>query len=131
MPLPYGRMIHAMMLITTLVQATAHGDDMDKSRDGYTFVIDDLMWLVILIVGATLIIWLCCCMDPMFDSTSQYCCKQYNTSCAPHDPVIHVKISPEDSRRQYSIIKNQQDRSLAQMKSSTNRETSTDSDPEN
>ncbi len=91
------RVILAMALAVT----DAHTDDHWNSKDGYTFVIDDLMWLVILIVGATLIVWLCCCMDPMFDTTSMYGYRQCTpTTTTPScDPVIRVKICADDARR--------------------------------
>ena len=123
MPLLCYRTIY-LIFIASLVCANDVdiNHDHDRSRDAYTFVIDDLMWLVLLIVGTTLVIWLCCCMDPMFDSTTQYCCKQYTSHPVPCDPVIHVKISPEDSRRAYSNnnnnnVKNQPRPSLAPIKS--------------
>ena len=101
--------LFTIILNTVLISAQRHDNDEDDHHDhhdynkeGYTFVIDDLMWLVLLVVSISLFSWLCCCMDPMFTSP-QPCCKP----CAPppmaynmKDPVVHVRI--DQGPRQYT-----------------------------
>ena len=79
-------------IILTGVQSVSCTDtDHDHYHiDGYTFVIDDLVWLTVIIVSASLLVWMCCCMDPLFTTpaATQPCYKPLPA----RDPVIHVKI---------------------------------------
>ena len=80
------------VIILNTAMISAHGED---DHHEYTFVIDDLMWLVLLVVSISLLSWLCCCMDPLF--TSPQPCYKACTQPPPmaynvKDPVVHVRI---------------------------------------
>ena len=79
----------AMLLCTlvhTLSAVRAHTDA--DVHSGYTFVIDDLVWLTFFIFLMVLVIWAFCAIFPSSDPVP---CRQY-TPCPNSDRVIHVKI---------------------------------------
>ena len=78
------------LLVYTLIHMAnvvcAHNED--GVHSGYTFVIDDLVWLTFFILLVVLITWAYCAVFPAPEPEP---CKRC-TACPTRDHVIHVKI---------------------------------------
>ena len=88
-----GRWMLAFTLILSSKIARAHDDD--AHHDGYTFVVDDLVWSTVFILFVVLIIWAYCAIFTSPDPTP---CRQC-TAYSPRDPVVRVRIEPSCAPR--------------------------------
>ena len=94
-----GKTITLLVLASSVVNADRNDDAVGIHKDehtGYTFVVDDLVWLTFIMLMVILISWACCFVYP--DTPPQPPpCRQCPSAC---NPVIHVKID-DPCARQY------------------------------
>ena len=96
-----GKTITLLVLASSVVNADRNHDDdtigiHKDEHTGYTFVVDDLVWLTFIMLMVILISWACCFVYP--DTPPQPPpCRQCPSAC---NPVIHVKID-DPCARQY------------------------------
>ena len=64
--------------------------DPDEHTGGHTYVIDDLVWLTVIVLVIVLLTWACCtvCSEPQ---PMQQPCRQCHSTCGD-DPVLHITI---------------------------------------